>query len=373
MQVAGVGSGIKLTSTYGLTKQSAFAARFNTMFEDGSKNILHKDEMEAAKIYAEEFRAIDHNIGGNSEYLNVWRTSPMVALKDVGTIDTSRIKTLNIDDVFIPEPIANVFTGVFGDQLTSVADLLLAPTQKISINPPQLHTMPDLPAEEWYNFDWIGMIDAMIEHKNPIILGKTGTKNKIQQLEIIKERLAEILPEKPSPKNSTEAFFWQEIKNSGMTPYEHHKLLLGWENIKRHRAVHEALGLSTDEHLTEEQSAILEKNGDAMREATLYGSAIHDLVRGDHWKQQDIDPNYVADSYYNALQTIKQDPNYEKTFDSSISYDERESIRMELDKKMHQMIIAAWERTLYEFQQSLFFDDPLQSVLSALKGITRKA
>ncbi|MGE4295418.1 MAG: hypothetical protein AB7E49_06950 [Campylobacterales bacterium] len=66
-----------------------------------------------------------------------------------------------------------------------------------------------------------------------------------------------------------------------------------------------------------------------------------------------------------GVDSPKQDPDYEKAFDESIPYEERESIRMMLDKRMREMIDAGWQKFLLELQQSVLMKEPLRAALAA--------
>ncbi|MGE4295417.1 MAG: hypothetical protein AB7E49_06945 [Campylobacterales bacterium] len=358
-------------------------ARYEAMFGDELNRVWDETVRTEASTYAKEFRAQDHNINANAEHLNVWRTTPMTSLKDINNIENSHTQIQNMDKILIPEPFVEIFKEVFGDGLGRIMDIMLAPTQKFSFEPPQLHTMTDLPAEEWYNFDWIGMIDGIIEnHTSPnretpasdvlkkiFQRGKELLGNNASPLEELKTKLAEILPESPSPKNTQEAFFWKELYATGLTPTGYYTTAVNWEFDKRKADLYKILGVDYYKAVENNDLALLSRidmeNKDAFSRLASEMLSLLDLGRGAHWIDEEIDPKQVSAGYYSAVTAIKQDPDYEKAFDESIPYEERESIRMMLDKRMRETIDAGWQKFLLELQQSVLMKEPLRAALAA--------
>lgn len=350
----------------------ASMARYEAAFGNELNHVWDQSLRKEAKEYATSFRSEAPQTGINTHLSGVWRTTPMTTFEDKWIrYGLNYLEPQGVDSVNVPEPIAAIFKEVLGEEYIIgenggskpnelfglSARVLLTPTQKFSFDPPQLHTMPDLPAEEWYNFDWIGVIDS----------GMFGGNKKLEEL---KERLKEILPESPSPKNTTEAFFWEEMKKTGLTPQEYYGLALTWEHSKQEAIFYKSLGVDYHKALAEDDYDLLAKvnqeNPEAFHRLTQHFQSLRELGRGVHWHSQEIDPRKVTPSYHNAVTAIKEDPDYEKAFDESIPYEEREAIRMALDKRMREMIDTGWQQFLLDLQQSILKKEPLRAALAAV-------
>jgi hypothetical protein len=74
---------------------------------------------------------------------------------------------------------------------------------------------------------------------------------------------------------------------------------------------------------------------------------------GGHWQDADYDGYRVSKTYGQIIDGIKEDPRYEQTFDESIPYQERESIRIELDKQIRQSLEQGWIKFLAEVEREM--------------------
>jgi hypothetical protein len=202
--------------------------------------------------------------------------------------------------------------------------LINAPAQKFSFDPPQLHTMPDLPIEEWYNYDWIGMIDSVSDKNKPSTIGSTYNYlswKKPELLQTLKSKLAEILPANPSPKNAEETLFWQETQTLGLTPP---KLR---ENM-------ELIGL---------------------------------IGRGSHWQKDNVSNTEIyGPNGIKLLEGIQNHSDYQKAFDETISYDEREAIRIALDRLMRKKLNDDWKTLALRIESETGAKDQLRNLLKAV-------
>jgi hypothetical protein len=342
----------------------ASIARFEAIYGDDLSCVWDNKIQAEALAYKSEFNQnlSSFNIGSASN-LN------RAALTTAVTIE-------NNASISVPEEIERIFRESFrehpriGDSWTGYQAYMIAPAQKFSFNPPQLHTMPDLPIEEWYNFDWIGMIDAALRRwdEDPAsssILFKPFADS----LRLVRERLAEILPPNPSPKNAQEALFWKEMQELGVFPEHYYNAVISWEYTKRAAELYAVFGVDYYQAVKDGLLALLEKvnaeHPDEFRILFENMNAIRDIGVGYHW--QDPNPSEIYPNEYTRLvDGIRDDPNYEKAFDETIPYDEREAIRMELDRLMRKRLDDQWNALAKQMKNQFALQNGLKNLLDTV-------
>jgi len=364
------------------TELKASLARYEAAFGDELAKVTDSDLRTEAKEYAREFSAAyaQTETTASSDQLSLWRTSPMV---QVDNHSSNWAYYHKVDHISMPAALKEVFDN--NPATTSRAyyrELAFAPARKFSFDPPQLHTVSDLPAEEWYNFDWNGVIDGMVkrlEDRDPVF---------VEALKDLKEALAPLLPESPSPKNEEEAFFWQELQTTGVMPSEYYQGSMYWESMKRLNDAYQFLGFDAEALMAEPDFSYTWST--TFREAEKanpelfkkvedrymnYMKGIGELTLGNHWADPEAyGLNEGGDPFENieepllagAMASIKEEPQLETALDESLSFDERFTARIALDKMMRNHLETGWESFLENLRQETLMKEPLKTLLAEM-------
>jgi hypothetical protein len=269
------------------------------------------------------------------------------------------------DHINAPADIANIFAEAFQHTPYSFYGLeyVASPALKFSFDPPQLHVIRDLPTEEWYNYDWIASLDNSISRVDNKVIKKA--------LESVRENLIKVLPPEPSPKNEKEAFFWQELRRTGLSPMTYYLYAMREDKDKKEQELLEIYGKDYTIFSVNDHEGFLynSKLNQSIEYRSLFRNlnTINELGLGTHWQSKNADLSVTEnETYLNLVKKIKTHPDYEKAFDETLSYDEREAIRMTLDKLMRQYLDESWQAYLRETKMLIASKGLLQTLLQTI-------
>ena len=270
-------------------------------------------------------------------------------------------------EITAPKPFIDIFREVCGENNSYAYQLMIMPAQKFSFNPPQLHTIRDLSADEWYNFDWLGVLGGMYNK----IPEDSRNSEKATILKGLIDRLKEILPAAPTAKDINEAFLWNELKNSAITPWTYFVRVVNGEYTKRLAELCEVYGVNYSKSSFDDISALRNEHAVEFDQLLAITFAYLELGKGSHL-QSDTAALTTYNKYFAELiEAAQNDPNYAKSMDETLPAKERQAAQIELDKMLQALLDKRWAEFLASVKEEALYKEPIVNELFSVTSLKR--